>query len=449
LNALRGTKVVRGVALRLFGSVAHAALVLLAISAGACNGILGDVEIERAALTVDPSAPDGAPVSGPTGGAGGSSMEPSSDGECEVGAIQCVGSALSLCTAAGRWVPSDICGSPALCNTDPPGCEPPECGLDQLSCDGARLRACNPTRDGWLALDSCASAAHCNPTSRQCLAAPCAAGELRCNQGDLQRCDDDELDWALLDSCATQAVCEQALAGGGNACSPPACEAGARRCVEGSLQRCNDGRTDFELLANCANTTLCTLSLDNGSAACEPPLCATGEHRCREATLTVCNPVSGSCRAPGCELGERRCNGSQIETCNLDRTAFEVAGALSCANGSVCVDGSNGTAACELLACDVGERRCEGPRLEECNTARLGFGLLETCGSAALCVQARRGESFECAAPACGVGEAECRGRNLAVCNSDLTGFDVVSCGVLGCNDAGGSASCNTLGELL
>jgi hypothetical protein len=97
------------------------------------------------------------------------------------------------------------------------------------------------------------------------------------------------------------------------------------------------------------------------------------------------------------------------------------------------------------LVCAVGERRCEGARLTVCNAARTGFGLLETCGSEALCVETRRGDSFECQAPACNAGDAECRARNLATCNADLTGFDVVGCGILGCDDSEQPARCNSL----
>jgi hypothetical protein len=234
------------------------------------------------------------------------------------------------------------------------------------------------------------------------------------------------------------------------------------------LQRCNEGRTAFEPVQDCTNAVLCELSLDTGNAECEAPLCAVGEHRCRAETLTVCNeqrtgfddeqtcgsaalcdPVSASCRAPACEAGARRCNGSQIQTCNADRTAFEVAGDAPCASSSLCIESSNGTASCEPAACEPGQRRCQGASLETCNTARTGFSLLQSCGSQALCVAVRGGQSFECAAPACAAGEAECRGRNLAVCNADLTAFDVASCGLLGCNDAEAPARCLTLDDLL
>jgi hypothetical protein len=167
-------------------------------------------------------------------------------GVCERGAVSCSGAALELCVAGGRWITSDICGSPALCQTQPPGCRPPECALDQRSCDGAVLRVCNAARDGWEELERCVSAAHCNPSAPECLAAPCSAGELSCNGNQLQRCADDQLGWVVLDTCETAALCEAAGAAESSACVPPACEAGARRCVEGNLERCNEGRTAFE-----------------------------------------------------------------------------------------------------------------------------------------------------------------------------------------------------------
>jgi hypothetical protein len=234
------------------------------------------------------------------------------------------------------------------------------------------------------------------------------------------------------------------------------------------LQRCNEGRTAFELVQDCTNAALCALSLEAGNAECEAPLCAVGERRCREQTLTVCNEqrtgfddeqtcgsaalcnsLGGRCEPPACEAGARRCNGLQIETCNLERTAFDVAGDAPCASASLCIESSNGGASCQLPACDPGQRRCQGARLEVCNAARTGFSLLESCASQALCVEVRGGQSFQCAAPACAAGEAECRGRDLTVCNADLTALEVVDCGLLGCNDAETPARCLTLGDLL
>ncbi len=451
--------------------------VALAVAGTACNSLLGDVAVED-----DPLAARAEPGVGIATGSGtlqpGSlvPVSPDEDGvgpdgleflQCEVGTVLCVGSALQLCVAGGRWLTSDVCGSPSLCKTEPPGCQAPACALDQLSCDGAVLSACNVTRDGWVTLDSCASAAHCSPNARQCMAAPCAAGELTCNALELQRCADDQLGWVALESCETAALCERTLADGASGCAAPVCEAGARRCVEERLERCNEGRTAFELVEPCTNAALCELSLERGSAVCESPSCAPGEQLCRAETLTVCNedrtgfddvetcgsavlcdPDSPSCRPPACEVGARRCNGAQIETCNLDRTAFVVAGDAPCASASLCVESPGGAAACAPPACQPNELRCQGARLETCNAARTGFTLLEACASEALCVEVR-GPSFDCAAPTCSAGESECRGRNLRVCTADLTAFSSENCGLLGCNADVAPARCRTLGDLL
>jgi hypothetical protein len=427
------------------GVVGLAAL-SIAVFASACSELLGDVEIETNALT--------------PGGRGQGLA-----GTCELGAVQCEGAALQLCSPDGsRWITTSVCGSPELCETDPPSCEPPECALDQLSCDGAVLRVCNPGRDGWVELETCASPAHCSPNARQCMDAPCVAGELACNQEELSRCADDELGWVALESCDTQALCElaraeSAVAGAVGGCVAAACEAGAARCVGGALERCNEGRTAYEVVDECTNEALCQQTLESGSAVCDSPSCVPGEHRCREETLTVCNeaqtgfddktvcdsaalcdPVSGSCQPSACEPGARRCNGARIEVCNEDRSGFETATDAPCASAALCIQESVGEVSCRPPECFEGQFNCTSEGLlQRCSSGLDAFEEVRLCTTPELC-DATLGPQG-CRPAVCESGARRCEGTAVVVCREGRDGFDTVTeCGALGCVAA--TASC-------
>jgi hypothetical protein len=441
--------------------------------------MLGDVEIERSALTAAAGGTQsevgvGSGAGGGAGAGGGmqlasaggteSSAEgnPALDGlgsECEPGSVQCTGAALQLCSPDGRrWITTDICGSPALCNTAPPGCQPPVCGLDQVSCEGAVLQTCNATRDGWVRLDTCASAAHCSPDARQCLAAPCAVGDLACNRRELQQCADNQLGWVSLDACATQELCELARTGGAESCAEPMCEAGATRCAGATLERCNEGLTAWEPAEECRNPALCELSLANGSAVCEAPRCEPGERRCAEETLSVCNadqtgfddavncqtaalcdPGSSSCRAAACVPGARRCNGALIETCREDRTGFERAGDPACASPRLCIQNPNNDVFCRPPVCSEGQFRCAGDGLlQRCNAGRDAWEDVRRCDTPQLCDAALGPQG--CRASVCQAGEQRCEANSVVECRAGRDGFDkVAECGAAGCDLARGA----------
>ena len=107
-------------AARGFGAAGVAAL-SIAVVASACGELLGDVEIESGSLTP-----------------GGS--EQGLAGTCELGAVQCSGAALQVCSPDGsRWITNAVCGSPEFCETDPPRCEPPACALESVELRRRRI----------------------------------------------------------------------------------------------------------------------------------------------------------------------------------------------------------------------------------------------------------------------------------------------------------------------
>src|SRR5687767_8042723 len=125
-NAARSSAL-RCVALRGLDTAAFpSGLSLLLVAAAGCNSLLGDVSIEDEARSGNDPSPPGAEVgTGPllpglpgSGSAGEGGLGPDGlefEGACQLGAVQCVGAALQLCVAGGRWITSDVCGSPALC----------------------------------------------------------------------------------------------------------------------------------------------------------------------------------------------------------------------------------------------------------------------------------------------------------------------------------------------
>ncbi|HWO11352.1 MAG TPA: hypothetical protein VNN80_17785 [Polyangiaceae bacterium] len=451
-------------AIKLSARIFAAAAAALGFAAS-CGQLLGDYEVQIPALR----APDAA--SGPKE-------------ICTLGATQCDGRLLQLCTDEGTaWATLEACATPELCRASDTetvsSCIAPACSAEQMSCDGNQLRLCNDSRTGWELFSTCETAAHCDAGRRQCLPAPCEPGARRCNIGSLERCNDSRTGWELLDTCVTNELCEVTLAPaavvgevlsaddltllqpGGNAegpteCRGPVCVPREVRCELNRLNACNEGQTDLALAEECATPSLCDASITytgvRGSPRCVRPACAAGEHRCDEAgVLEVCNadrdgydPIEAcigpqfcnavaadngepGCEDAPCEAGDEQCNGPQIQRCLPDRTGFEEVGA-ACETRGLCND-DNATAFCAAPACRRGplsgtEFSCQGATLLRCNDQHTGFDPIGTCATAALC---NAGLGFNgCQPPVCAPLETRCNGNFVQRCNADRTAFENV-----------------------
>jgi len=445
---------------------------LLAVS---CGRVLGEVEVRESRPALLPDA--GAINSGGSGGAGIAGL---SDGApCEAGGqLQCHGQYLDACLSFGTttptWVHFENCSAADRCVSDPkPHCLAQTC---ESRCEGATPRVCNATGDGSTSLPACQSAAHCsdNPAlcaggAPCCLAAPCQAGEMRCSQGQMQRCNAEQTNWDDVASCATPDLCLAGLnacggAGMGCRCQPPTCEQNASRCTGSTLERCNEGRTDFESVNLCVTAALCEQGRASVPPVCEPPKCDPGSHICTpEGVLKgcrvdrtgydvqqacagpqFCDATGGKCNPVACEAGDRRCNGAQIEVCLDDRTGFRPEGG-PCETAALCDQSDSSDVRCNFPACAVDQFSCfGGVQLQGCNDGRTAFEPVgAACARPDLCSAARRRCDF------CVPGRQECNVALNAtrVCSQTGNFFGPETPCPLGCNGPAGQCVTCTIGS--
>jgi hypothetical protein len=429
--------------------------------AASCARVLGDViVVEGRPLSPDAGlTPDGI----------GGGFTPGGSTTCEAGGqLRCNGEWLEVCVRLGTdfplWRHLEDCKASDRCVGDPtPHCLAQSCSAGEAHCEGATPFVCNAARDGWEALPPCVSAAYCssNPascagTAPCCLQAPCQAGEMRCNQGEMQRCRADQTDWDTIATCETPDLCLAGLGDCGGAengcsCRPAACQQNESRCTGTALERCNAGRTDWEPVSLCATAALCEQGRALVPAACVPPQCDLGSHICTpEGSLKgcrvdrtgyddqqtcegpqFCDASGGKCNPVACEAGDRRCNGAQIEVCLDDRTGFRPDG-MPCATAALCNDSSPTNVRCDPPACATDSFSCfGGVQLQGCNGGRTAFepvGL--PCTRPDLCSADRRRCDF------CVPGRQECNPTLNASRVCSITGnfFGPETPCPLGCN---------------
>jgi hypothetical protein len=146
------------------------------------------------------------------------------------------------------------------------------------------------------------------------------------------------------------------------------------------------------------------------------------------SSAALCDSQQGRCLA--CQSGDFRCNGARLEKCKADQSAWELS--AECANADEC-----NLASRECRACTPGEVQCSGPEqrdLRECG-ADHGWGAPETCASRELCdasVMAANETTtwnHQCIPPGCGPGGTySCDGATLRRCPTsqiDWTGHEV------------------------
>lgn len=413
----------------------------------ACDGLLGDVQIETARLSAG-----GLP--GASGDAGQSAFA------CLAQTRRCVDGRLERCNdELSGWVVVDQCATPELCEltreSGTPICEPPRCVADERRCNGATLRVCNVGLTGFDDELTCESAVLCDPASG-CRARACELGERRCNGPQIETCNPDGDGFIPIDApaCASATLCTS-TGDGTVSCREPVCAVGDFRCAGGALlQRCAMGQDAWEDVRQCDALEVCDAQL--GADGCRPAACQPDERRCGNEAVLECNAardgfdIVASCGNAGCDPatiecldpclpGVRRCAGAAVEVCPDAVTGWQLA--ATCRSDTVCdVTAPTG---CREAACAPNAGRCRGAMVERCNAERTGFEPVEACATEALCVPEAGDAS--CAPPACAAGERECRGRVLAICNADRTGFDEVTCGLLGCNGNADPPDCRGL----
>jgi hypothetical protein len=127
--------------------------------------------------------------------------------------------------------------------------------------------------------------------------------------------------------------------------------------------------------------------------------------------------------APGvCEVGQARCQGSMLQNCEADGSGWTPV--ERCASAALCVDAPGEPSRCREPVCRPGVV-CDGDVLQRCNADLTGYERIDTCFSAAHCDPA----AGACQPVACSPGELSCNGSVLQRCNGSPTGHDaLVSC---------------------
>ncbi len=149
----------------------------------------------------------------------------------------------------------------------------------------------------------------------------------------------------------------------------------------------------------------------------------TGGQAGEDASAGAGGSIDGG---PGIPTGGQAGDGGAGPTC---AAAFECSGAtlLSCSSGQNTVaeecpspalcDAAAGQ--CNLAACELAQKQCQGRALMRCNQELTGFDLLEECASSALCDPTLD----ECIQPTCDSGDFQCNGQVLEGCAEDRSGF--------------------------
>jgi len=122
---------------------------------------------------------------------------------------------------------------------------------------------------------------------------------------------------------------------------------------------------------------------------------------------------------PACVPGERRCTAATLELCSEAAvwTSVDV-----CASAAHCDSAFD---RCQPAPCIPELCRCNAGVVEVCSADQLGWDVLETCASPALCESDPEGTTAVCLEPACAAGERRCTADGtVETCRADLTGFE-------------------------
>lgn len=280
----------------------------------------------------------------------------------------------------------------------------------------------------------------------------CEVPDAQCTDQYVETCfeqPDGRKSWLRTQDCKTSALCAESPA----RCLPAACNFGEMRCVGNLAERCNEELTERQQLGTCASAGHCSLDAEKCAAEGKPTPCCLenpcqeGELRCNDGSLERCrdglgfdpvvacasqklcelslsscqgNPGGCACQAPECEVGETRCTGAALEQCNADQTGWEPVGE-PCVSPELCELGrQRPVPACEPERCAANEFRCTGALLERCNASQTGFDPVTTCeGGPAFCDSA----GGVCADVPCDIGDTRCNGARVESCLPDRSGF--------------------------
>jgi hypothetical protein len=359
---------------------------------------------------------------------------------CKPGEYQCNGGVLGQCSADGSWGAPTQCGAPELCTVSEDRATgkclaSAKCQAAAYSCQDARLVRCDAQGVAQLGIETCASAVLCqrtlsaamgDPKLPSCVRPSCDVNQARCEGNQLLVCSPERTGFTQGRMCSGDNPCNPKLRDCGR-CSP-----GEVYCSGPDLLKC-DANGVFQRLQTCASSALCRADAaacdapecdEPGRASCdptEPLLTQCGDdlrlHFTNCDTPALCNARDRRCEVPACEAGAVRCDGQRLQYCNTARTAWETE--LTCEAGSFC-DPVNGK--CVPGACQGTGFRCNDVFLERCTP--MGFQRVARCAVPSLC----HADTGTCAPPQCMPGTFHCDGKFLKKCNEMRQWMDADVC---------------------
>ncbi len=239
---------------------------------------------------------------------------------------------------------------------------------------------------------------------------------------------------SATDGCGTSLSCGDCKAplgcgdpGKPNVCG---CAPGKFSCVANELQVCAADGQGYVKIAACPNGTCnatsgkCNLN-QVGAKSCQGQqlyvvdsggLLQTSGAPCPSDEICYPDAPSGCAK---CVPNGLTCDGLTLKKCSADGQSSTLL--EQCGSAELCQVGIFAKK-CAKPVCQLGETRCNGKVVEECNPGRTGFQVKDTCATAALCV------GGICKPPACPANDKKCVGNSLGTCNADQTAYDTVPC---------------------
>ena len=336
-------------------------------------------------------------------------------------------------------------GSDINCQTDDPNAE--------ARCDSNNCVV--ECKDGFGKVDGFCTAMDtpqdkvCEPNKRQCSGG--GDGIIRsylCNSDGteilsdtmIECTNDDPNAKAMCDEngeCMTQ--CNEGYVKVDGKCALVNCTEGETRCDDNRVMICNESKTGFDVHETC------TTAEPNKVSTCTNGYCST---QCDDNSV---QDESGNCVTKVCDPYEFKCEGTNVMQCNPFGTEFTLAeecspydpnGVALCKNGQCswrCKDNYiNIDNVCELVACEPGEKRCDGDRVMVCNSMGIGYDVEKTCESddhylmiscenndcVSGCMDGYTDVDGVCTKIICEPNALGCDGDKIVKCNSTGTAYE-------------------------
>lgn len=292
---------------------------------------------------------------------------------CVAGTQSCKNSKVYTCSKKA-WENGVFC--PEGCNAAGTACATAaeKCQENTKRCGDSVVEIC--VAGVWKLETQCESTAFCNANTYTCDTVICTGNEKRCDDNAVQVCQNNA--WKIDTQCVGKEVCDAESF----TCEIPPCTQGAKRCNANVVETCN-ASGEYKPSVQCSTGYHCLEVVDQTAqvtTACVE--CLGSEQRCRNNAIEncvnnvwkagqacenrLCNPQTYTCVDVLCGSGAERCNGNRVEVCNTTGkfgTSYVPKQPAACAIGEHCIEKPDHKTAC--VGCTKDEH-CN--TMQRCNT---------------------------------------------------------------------------------